>query len=159
MRNLLEEGNALFRDGNWENAGKEFSEGLNVSHYAAGEDIQIPKDLLESLFVNRAAAYQNMVRYICCCVIQRYCATRRNNRLVSVSAADTDVCEDVGSIPTLDLQMSQAAVKPEEHLLTNNESWREEFFCLWYIYHQIAWAYESSVLYNTEKVFNGQMKQ
>ncbi|XP_070703241.1 zinc finger CCCH domain-containing protein 7B-like [Pempheris klunzingeri] len=58
--NLLEEGNALFRDGDWEQAVKEFSEGLNVSHYAAVEDQQIPKALLESLYVNRAAAYHSM---------------------------------------------------------------------------------------------------
>uniref|UniRef100_A0A3B4Y6I1 Zinc finger CCCH-type containing 7B n=1 Tax=Seriola lalandi dorsalis TaxID=1841481 RepID=A0A3B4Y6I1_SERLL len=58
--NLLDEGNALFRDGEWEQAAREFSEGLNVSCYAAGEDIQIPQVLLESLYVNRAAAYHSL---------------------------------------------------------------------------------------------------
>uniref|UniRef100_A0A3B4Y2R6 Zinc finger CCCH-type containing 7B n=1 Tax=Seriola lalandi dorsalis TaxID=1841481 RepID=A0A3B4Y2R6_SERLL len=66
--NLLDEGNALFRDGEWEQAAREFSEGLNVSCYAAGEDIQIPQVLLESLYVNRAAAYHSLVRHICSCV-------------------------------------------------------------------------------------------
>lgn len=61
--NLLHEGNALFRDKEWEQAVREFSEGLNVSSYAAGEEIQIPKALLESLYVNRAAAYHSLVRY------------------------------------------------------------------------------------------------
>lgn len=61
--NLLDEGNAFYRDGDWEQAGREFSEGLNVSHYAAAEDIQIPGALLESLYVNRAAAYQSMGEY------------------------------------------------------------------------------------------------
>lgn len=62
--NLLDEGNALFRDREWEQAVKEFSEGLNVSCYAATEDLGIPEALLESLYVNRAAAYHSMVRHI-----------------------------------------------------------------------------------------------
>lgn len=61
--NLLEEGNALFKDRSWEEATKEFSEGLNVSQYAASEDIHIPEVLLESLYVNRAAAYYSMREY------------------------------------------------------------------------------------------------
>nr|XP_020443495.1 zinc finger CCCH domain-containing protein 7B-like isoform X2 [Monopterus albus] len=61
--NLLEEGNALFREKEWEQAVKEFSEGLNVSRYAAAEEIQITKALWESLYVNRAAAYHNMGEY------------------------------------------------------------------------------------------------
>ncbi|XP_042360267.1 zinc finger CCCH-type containing 7Ba [Plectropomus leopardus] len=61
--NLLEEGNALFKDGEWEQAVREFTEGLNVSRYAAAEEIQIPEVLLESLFVNRAAAHHSMGDY------------------------------------------------------------------------------------------------
>ncbi|XP_019122488.2 zinc finger CCCH domain-containing protein 7B isoform X1 [Larimichthys crocea] len=61
--NLLDEGNALFRDRDWEQAVKEFSEGLNVSCYAATEDLGIPEALLESLYVNRAAAYHSMGEY------------------------------------------------------------------------------------------------
>lgn len=60
--NLLEEGNTLFKDGEWERAVREFSEGLNVSRYGAADDIRIPAALLESLYVNRAAAYYSMVR-------------------------------------------------------------------------------------------------
>ncbi|XP_072299848.1 zinc finger CCCH domain-containing protein 7B-like [Eucyclogobius newberryi] len=61
--NLLEEGNALFKDGTWEEAVKEFSEGLNVSEYATAEDLHIPEVLVESLYVNRAAAYYSMGEY------------------------------------------------------------------------------------------------
>lgn len=62
--NLLEEGNAFFKDGLWEQAAREFTEGLNVSIYAESEEIQIPEALQESLFVNRAAAYHSMVRRV-----------------------------------------------------------------------------------------------
>ncbi|KAF3700478.1 Zinc finger CCCH domain-containing protein 7B Rotavirus 'X'-associated non-structural protein [Channa argus] len=61
--NLLEEGNDLFRDQEWDRAVREYSEGLNVSSYAAGEEIHIPEVLLESLYVNRAAAYHSMGEY------------------------------------------------------------------------------------------------
>ncbi|KAM6913417.1 zinc finger CCCH domain-containing protein 7B-like [Lycodopsis pacificus] len=64
--NLLDEGNASFRDSDWEQAVREFSEGLNVSHYAAAEEIQIPDALLESLYVNRAAAFHSMGEYERC---------------------------------------------------------------------------------------------
>ncbi|MEQ2164724.1 hypothetical protein GOODEAATRI_009685, partial [Goodea atripinnis] len=58
--NLLEEGNAFFRDQQWEEAVREFSEALNVSSYAEADKIHIPQALLESLYVNRAAAYHSM---------------------------------------------------------------------------------------------------
>ncbi|XP_026021389.1 zinc finger CCCH domain-containing protein 7B-like [Astatotilapia calliptera] len=61
--NLLDEGNAFFRDGQCEQAVKEFSEGLNVSCYAETEEIKIPEALLESLYVNRAAAYHSLGEY------------------------------------------------------------------------------------------------
>uniref|UniRef100_A0A3P9IDV5 Zinc finger CCCH-type containing 7B n=1 Tax=Oryzias latipes TaxID=8090 RepID=A0A3P9IDV5_ORYLA len=61
--NLLEEGNAFFKDGLCDQAAREFTEGLNVSSYAESEEIQIPVALQESLFVNRAAAYHSMGKY------------------------------------------------------------------------------------------------
>ncbi|XP_007574400.1 zinc finger CCCH domain-containing protein 7B-like [Poecilia formosa] len=61
--NLLEEGNAFFRDQQWEEAVRLFTEALNISTYAEGEEIQIPQALLESLYVNRAAAYHSMGKY------------------------------------------------------------------------------------------------
>lgn len=63
MENLLAEGEALSRERDWEEAVREFTEGLNVVQYAAAEESQIPKALVESLYVSRAAAYHNMVRY------------------------------------------------------------------------------------------------
>uniref|UniRef100_A0A8C6KLL0 Zinc finger CCCH-type containing 7B n=1 Tax=Nothobranchius furzeri TaxID=105023 RepID=A0A8C6KLL0_NOTFU len=63
MCNLLDEGNAFFREKEWEQAVGEYTEGLKVSCYAEGEEIQIPKALLESLYVNRAAAYHSMGKY------------------------------------------------------------------------------------------------
>lgn len=61
--NLLEEGNTFFRDQEWEQAVREFTEGLNVSCYAETTDVHIPKALLESLCVNRAAAYHSLGKY------------------------------------------------------------------------------------------------
>ncbi|XP_029997617.1 zinc finger CCCH domain-containing protein 7B-like isoform X2 [Sphaeramia orbicularis] len=61
--NLLDEGNTLFEEREWDQAVKEFSEGLNVSEYAAAEEIHIPEALLESLYVNRATAYYTMGEY------------------------------------------------------------------------------------------------
>lgn len=61
--NLLEEGNALFKDQSWIEAVKEFSEGLNVAQYAASEEIHIQEVLLESLYVNRAATYYSMQEF------------------------------------------------------------------------------------------------
>ncbi|KAM8844443.1 zinc finger CCCH domain-containing protein 7B-like isoform 2-T2 [Spinachia spinachia] len=61
--NLLDEGNMSFRDSDWNQALRDFSEGLNVSSYAAAEDIQIPDALQESLYVNRAAAFHSVGAY------------------------------------------------------------------------------------------------
>lgn len=79
MCNLLDEGNASFREKEWEQAAREFSEGLNVSSYAAGEDIQIPEVLLESLYVNRAAAYHSLVRALLTCDVSPQVTDRFNN--------------------------------------------------------------------------------
>ncbi|KAJ4932386.1 hypothetical protein JOQ06_010809 [Pogonophryne albipinna] len=61
--NLLDEGNAFFMDEDWEQAVRQFSEALNVSSYAEAEEIQIPEALLESLYVNRAAAHHSKGEY------------------------------------------------------------------------------------------------
>ncbi|KAF3846744.1 hypothetical protein F7725_003822 [Dissostichus mawsoni] len=61
--NLLDEGNAFFRDDDWEQAVRQFSEALNVSSYAEAEEIQIPEVLLESLYVHRAAAHHSKGEY------------------------------------------------------------------------------------------------
>ncbi|KAB5517684.1 hypothetical protein PHYPO_G00170060 [Pangasianodon hypophthalmus] len=58
--NLLDEGNAAFREGDWTLARGHFSEGVSVARYAQGEGVTVPVALLESLYVNRAAAQHNM---------------------------------------------------------------------------------------------------
>ncbi|XP_067282823.1 zinc finger CCCH-type containing 7Ba [Pseudorasbora parva] len=57
---LLDEGNACFREGEWTQARGNFSEGVNVALYAQAEGLHVPAALLESLYLNRAAAHQNM---------------------------------------------------------------------------------------------------
>uniref|UniRef100_A0A8C2C1N5 Zinc finger CCCH-type containing 7Ba n=1 Tax=Cyprinus carpio TaxID=7962 RepID=A0A8C2C1N5_CYPCA len=57
---LLEEGNAAFREGDSTEARDHFSEGVNVALYAQAEGLNVPAALLESLYINRAAVHQNM---------------------------------------------------------------------------------------------------
>ncbi|ROL41298.1 Zinc finger CCCH domain-containing protein 7B [Anabarilius grahami] len=57
---LLDEGNAAFREDEWTQAQGHFSEGVNVALYAQAEGLHVPAALLESLYINRAAAHQNM---------------------------------------------------------------------------------------------------
>lgn len=63
--NLLDEGNACFRDGDWRQATQQYGEGISVARYAQAEALVIPHELLESLYINRAAAYYQMVRGGC----------------------------------------------------------------------------------------------
>ncbi|TRZ02267.1 hypothetical protein DNTS_034039 [Danionella cerebrum] len=48
--NLLDEGNAVYRDGEWRQAALHYSEGVNVARYAQSEALVIPNELLESLY-------------------------------------------------------------------------------------------------------------
>ncbi|KAL4658056.1 zinc finger CCCH domain-containing protein 7B [Arapaima gigas] len=61
--NLLDEGNAAFREGDCRLATTHYSEGVSVARYAQAEALVIPPELLESLYVNRAAAYHNTGEY------------------------------------------------------------------------------------------------
>uniref|UniRef100_A0A667XLH1 Zinc finger CCCH-type containing 7B n=1 Tax=Myripristis murdjan TaxID=586833 RepID=A0A667XLH1_9TELE len=61
--NLLDEGNTVFRDGDWRQATTHYGEGISVARYAQAEALVIPPELLESLYVNRAAAYYQMREY------------------------------------------------------------------------------------------------
>ncbi|XP_056153289.1 zinc finger CCCH domain-containing protein 7B [Lampris incognitus] len=61
--NLLDEGNTVFRDGEWHQATQHYGEGISVARYAQAEALAIPPELLESLYVNRAAAHYNMREY------------------------------------------------------------------------------------------------
>ncbi|XP_056626674.1 zinc finger CCCH domain-containing protein 7B [Triplophysa dalaica] len=58
--NLLDEGNTVFRDGEWRQASKHYTEGINVARYAQSEALVIPTELLEGLYVNRAAAHYHL---------------------------------------------------------------------------------------------------
>ncbi|XP_053706632.1 zinc finger CCCH domain-containing protein 7B isoform X1 [Synchiropus splendidus] len=58
--NLLDEGNACFRDGDCRQAVHQYGEGISVARYAQAEALVIPHELLESLYVNRAAAFYQM---------------------------------------------------------------------------------------------------
>uniref|UniRef100_A0A9J8B6A0 Zinc finger CCCH-type containing 7Ba n=1 Tax=Cyprinus carpio carpio TaxID=630221 RepID=A0A9J8B6A0_CYPCA len=58
--NLLDEGNAAFREGDWMQALGHFDEAVNVALYAQAEGLNVPAALLESLYINRAAVHQNM---------------------------------------------------------------------------------------------------
>lgn len=60
--NLLREGNVLFKERDYDQAVKEFSEGLSVVQYAVSEEMDVSDALVESLYVNRATVYYNMVR-------------------------------------------------------------------------------------------------
>ncbi|KAK7122761.1 hypothetical protein R3I94_019762 [Phoxinus phoxinus] len=61
--NLLDEGNAVYRDGEWRQAAVHYGEGVNVARYAQSEALVIPPELLESLYVNRAAAHYSLGEY------------------------------------------------------------------------------------------------
>uniref|UniRef100_A0A3B5KJP0 Zinc finger CCCH-type containing 7Bb n=1 Tax=Xiphophorus couchianus TaxID=32473 RepID=A0A3B5KJP0_9TELE len=61
--NLLDEGNCCFRDGDWRQAAQQYGEGVSVARYAQAEAVIIPHELLESLYVNRAAAFYQMREY------------------------------------------------------------------------------------------------
>ncbi|XP_041943865.1 zinc finger CCCH domain-containing protein 7B-like isoform X2 [Alosa sapidissima] len=61
--NLLDEGNATFREGSWRKAVRHYSEGISVANYAREEALSIPTALLESLYLNRAAANYSVHEY------------------------------------------------------------------------------------------------
>ena len=62
MCNLLNEGNATFREGGWRQSAGQYSEGISVANYAKEEALSIPTALLKSLYLNRASANYSMVR-------------------------------------------------------------------------------------------------
>lgn len=59
--NLLDEGNTVFRDGDYRQAAAHYTEGVNVARYAQSEALVLPPELLESLYVNRASAHYSLV--------------------------------------------------------------------------------------------------
>lgn len=61
MQNLFAEGNDLFREKDHKQALVQYMEGLNVAEYAASDQVDLPRELLCKLHVNRAACYFTMV--------------------------------------------------------------------------------------------------
>lgn len=61
VKNLLEEGNELYRATDYKQALFQYVEALNVAQYAESDDVVISQRLLEHLYVNRATCYFSMV--------------------------------------------------------------------------------------------------
>lgn len=61
VQNLFAEGNDLFREKDHKQALVQYMEGLNVADYAASDQVDLPRELLCKLHVNRAACYFTMV--------------------------------------------------------------------------------------------------
>ncbi|XP_078274305.1 zinc finger CCCH domain-containing protein 7A isoform X3 [Rhinoraja longicauda] len=59
VKNLYDEGNDKFGEGDWAEALNQYTEALNVADYAS-EEINIVNGVIEKLYANRAACYLNM---------------------------------------------------------------------------------------------------
>uniref|UniRef100_A0A670Z9R4 Zinc finger CCCH-type containing 7A n=1 Tax=Pseudonaja textilis TaxID=8673 RepID=A0A670Z9R4_PSETE len=57
VKNLFNEGNDAYREGDWEGSLNHYSEALNIADYANSEGIHISDEILEKLHVNRIACY------------------------------------------------------------------------------------------------------
>ncbi|XP_070617609.1 zinc finger CCCH domain-containing protein 7A isoform X8 [Erythrolamprus reginae] len=57
VKNLFNEGNDAYREGDWEGSLGYYSEALNIADYANSEGIHISDEILEKLHVNRIACY------------------------------------------------------------------------------------------------------
>ncbi|XP_038273768.1 zinc finger CCCH domain-containing protein 7A isoform X6 [Dermochelys coriacea] len=60
VRNLFNEGNDAYREGDWGRSQSHYTEALNISDYANSEEIHISNEILEKLHVNRIACYSNL---------------------------------------------------------------------------------------------------
>ncbi|XP_077589872.1 zinc finger CCCH domain-containing protein 7A [Stigmatopora nigra] len=58
--NLFEEGNDLFKEGNWNKSVEMYTESLNITDYAS-EEVCIASNLIEMIHANRAAAYLSII--------------------------------------------------------------------------------------------------
>lgn len=61
VKNLFNEGNDAYREGDWEGSLNHYSEALNIADYANSEGIHISDEILEKLHVNRIACYSKKV--------------------------------------------------------------------------------------------------
>lgn len=64
LGDLLHAGDAYLKDEDWTRAAGEFSNGLDIWQDVREKNIHLHQDLLERLYVGRAAAYHRMVRHI-----------------------------------------------------------------------------------------------
>ncbi|XP_010718004.1 zinc finger CCCH domain-containing protein 7A-like [Meleagris gallopavo] len=60
VRNLFNEGNDVYREGDWRGSLNHYSEAINIADYANSEEIHVSDDILEKLHVNRIACFSNM---------------------------------------------------------------------------------------------------
>lgn len=70
LRDLLHVGNTYLKDEDWMRAECEFSNGLDICQDVREKNVHLHEDLLESLYVGRAAAYHGMVRNLTCDLFQ-----------------------------------------------------------------------------------------
>lgn len=63
VRNLFNEGNDVYREGDWRGSLSHYTEAINVADYANSEEIHVSDDILEKLHVNRIACFSNMVSF------------------------------------------------------------------------------------------------
>ena len=61
VRNLFNEGNDVYRERDWNHSISQYSEALSIADYAKSEEILIPKEIIEKLYITRIACYSNMV--------------------------------------------------------------------------------------------------
>ena len=52
MRNLFNEGNDVYRERDWNHSISQYSEALSIADYAKSEEILIPKEIIEKLYIN-----------------------------------------------------------------------------------------------------------
>lgn len=64
VSDLLCRGNDFLIDEDWKRAAGEFSKGLDIWHDVREKKIPLSEELLERLYVGRAAAYHSMVRRV-----------------------------------------------------------------------------------------------
>ncbi|NWT45107.1 Z3H7A protein, partial [Chroicocephalus maculipennis] len=60
VRNLFNEGNDVYREGDWRGSLSHYTEAINIADYANSEEIHVSDDILEKLHVNRTACFSNM---------------------------------------------------------------------------------------------------
>lgn len=84
VRNLFNEGNDVYREGDWRGSLSHYTEAINIADYANSEEIHVSDDILEKLHVNRIACFSNMVSFCFNCMIsQVQCADSVKTQNVS----------------------------------------------------------------------------